>query len=159
MDWQDAVRAAALLLFPALLLMVACEASGPPATSTPPPTPPPGITAERLYAEREANATRFDLNYKDNWVTITGLVGKVDGGEVRLVVDMDEYQLLGGLFLDYVALKGLSQEEQASADVGREFTAVCEVGNYIMGTMSLEKCREGAPVAAQPRASPNLNIA
>ena len=43
--------------------------------------------------------------YKGNWVTITGIVGEVDGGEVKLVVDLDSYRILGSLFLDYISLR------------------------------------------------------
>ena len=66
----------------------------PVATFVPEPTtpPPPSITAEKLYAERDANATRFDQTYKGQWVTVTGLVGEIDGGEVRLVTDMESYR-------------------------------------------------------------------
>ena len=72
---------------------------------TEPATPPPVISAIDLYQEREANATRYDLNYKGKWVQITGVVGAIDGGEVRLVA--------GGSFLSNVYLHDLSPQEQA----------------------------------------------
>ena len=110
-------------------------------TTSVPPTPPPAITAERLYQEREDNATRFDDTYKGNWVRVTGIVGEVDGGEVRLVVDMESYEILEGLFLDYVALEDLPRDAQARANKGETFTATCKVGSFILGSMNLEDCR------------------
>ena len=121
------------------------EAEDAPASEpTEPATPPPVISAIELYQEREANATRYDLNYKGKWVQITGVVGGIDGGEVRLVVDMDSYRLLGQLFLNYIALDDLPQEDQARAEKGQEFTAVCKVGEYILGTINLRDCRTAA---------------
>ena len=113
----------------------------PVATFVPEPTtpPPPSITAEKLYAEREANATRFDHFYKGQWVTVTGLVGEIDGGQVRLVTDMESYRLLDLMF-NYIALEDLSKEVQISVDKGQSITATCKVGNYILGTMFLEDC-------------------
>ena len=113
----------------------------PVATFVPEPTtpPPPSITAEKLYAEREANATRFDQTYKGQWVTVTGLVGEIDGGQVRLVTDMESYRLLDLMF-NYIALKDLQKEVQISVDKGQSITATCKVGNYILGTMFLEDC-------------------
>ncbi len=106
------------------------------------PVPPQRIRAEALYAEREANASRYDMNYMGKLITISGVVGEVDDGEVRLVVDMESYRVLGGIFLKYVALDDLSQQEQASANKGEEFTAICEVGNYVSGRIQLEDCRK-----------------
>ena len=68
-------------------------------------------------------------------------MGAVESGDVRLVTDLESYRLLGGLFLDYIALQDLSREEQARANKGQEFTATCKVGNYILGTMFLDDCR------------------
>ena len=110
----------------------------------PTPTPPPTVSAEGLYQEREANATRYDLKYEGKWVQITGVVGEIEGGEVRLVADMDSYRLLGQLFLNYIALNDLPQEDQARAEKGQEFTAVCKVGEYILGTINLRDCRTAA---------------
>ena len=107
----------------------------------PTPTPPPTVSAEGLYQEREANATRYDLKYKGKWVQITGVVEGIDGGEVSLVA---------GGFLSNVDLHDLSAQEQARADKGQEFTALCKVGDYILGTINLRDCRAAAtsePVA------------
>ena len=122
------------------LLAVGCEdgESVPKAT----PTPPPSITAERLYQEREDNATRFDVEYKDKWVTVTGTVGEIEGGEIRLVVDEESYRVLGSIFIEYIALEDLPQEVQVSANRGQKFTATCKVGSYILGSMNLEDCRK-----------------
>ena len=138
------------------------EAPAPTATPTEVPTPtpdlPPFISAERLYQEREANASRYDLNYQGKWITITGLVGEIDGGEVRLVVDLDSYHALGGLFLNYIALHDLPVEEQARAEKEQEFTATCRVGNYILGTINLRECQSSvAPVS--PTATPDDTLA
>ena len=104
------------------------------------PMPPPSVTAVMLYQERKDNATRFDLTYKGKWVSITGMVGQVEDGDVRLVVDEEAYRLLGGIFIEYIALQDLPVEVQASVDKGQQFTATCKVGNYILGTMILEDC-------------------
>ena len=119
------------------LLWSACIDSAP----DEPESTPQVINAETLYQEREDNASRYDLNYQGKWVTITGVVGEIDNGEVRLVVDMNSYQLLGGLFLDYIALNDLTQEEQARAEKGQEFTATCRIGDYVLGTINLDKCQ------------------
>lgn len=118
------------------LLWSACSDSDPGPEAT-----PIAISAEALYQEREDNASRYDLNYNGKWVRITGLVGEIDGGEVRLVVDRESYNVLGQLLLDYIALNDLSQEEQARAEKGQQFTATCKVGNYILGTINLDNCR------------------
>ncbi len=107
------------------------------------PIPPPTVTAVELYQARKDNATRFDLNYQDKWVTITGMVGQVEDGDVRLVVDEDSYRVLGSIFIEYIALQDLSKEVQAGANKGQTFTAICKVGNYILGTMHLKECRPG----------------
>ena len=128
------------------------ESAPPPAAQTKPvaaatqpdptatPIPAPAVTAVELYQERENNATRFDLNYKDKWVRITGTVGQVEDGDVRLVVDEESYRVLGSIFIEYIALQDLPREVQASAEKGQQFTATCKVGNYILGTMYLEDC-------------------
>ena len=118
-----------------------------PATEAPPPTsapttdePPAQVTAVDLYQEREANATRFDDNRKGTRVTVTGTVGEIEDGDVRLVVDEEEWELFEALFLNYIALQDLPREQQASANKGETFTATCVVGNYVFGTMHLKEC-------------------
>ena len=124
----------AALTFSLGLLLSACAEPEPEST-------PVAIGAEELYQEREDNASRYALNYGGKWVRITGLVGEIEDGEVRLVVDRESYDVLGGLFLEYVALNDLSTEAQASAENGQQFTATCKVGNYIFGTINLDNCR------------------
>ena len=148
------------------LLMTACSDAGAtvqPATTTeapaptamptevPTPTPdlPPFISAEKLYQEREANASRYDLNYQGKQITITGLVGEIDGGEVRLIVDSASYRALGGLFLNYIALHDLPVEEQARAEKEQEFTATCRVGDYVLGTINLRECKTSVATVSQ----------
>ena len=106
-----------------------------------PPTPPPAVSAVDLYAEREANATRFDMDRKGNWVTVTGLVAGVEDGKIKLVTDLAGFDVMGDVFLEYIALEHLPETVQASVNKGQQFTATCEVGNYILGTMYLKDCR------------------
>ena len=103
------------------------------APTAPPPTeePMPSVTAQQLHDEREANATRYDAQYKGNWVRISGQVTKIDGGDVFLGADG---------FLNDVRLQDLSQEEQIALDKGDTVTATCRVGNYILGSIFLEGC-------------------
>ena len=116
--------------------------STPTATPIPPPLP---ISAEALYAARQENATRFDLAYKGRWVEITGTVGAIESGDVRLVVNLEMYSQmvdagLGHILTEYIALQDLPVEVQAGANRGDTFTAVCLVGNYTFGTMLLQHC-------------------
>ena len=127
------------------LVIIASIAGDPEDISAPAPVataaPPPRISAEQLYDERETNATRFDQTYKDKWVTVTGIVGEIDDGDVRLVTDAASYELFDALLLEYIALQDLPVETQASINKGQEFTATCKMGAYILGTMFLEECR------------------
>ena len=116
-----------------------------PATEAPPPEqtstttePPAQVTAVDLYQEREANATRFDDNRKGTRVTVTGTVGEIDDGDVRLVVDEEAWEF--GWLLNHIALQDLPREQQAAANKGETFTATCVVGNYVFGTMYLKEC-------------------
>ena len=121
------------------------------APTAPPPTeePMPSVTAQQLHDEREANATRYDAQYKGNWVRIRGQVTKIDGGDVFLGADG---------FLNNVRLQDLSQEEQIALDKGDTVTATCRVGNYILGSIFLEGCElhptEMSPPTAEPTAAP-----
>ena len=103
-------------------------------------TTPKSVSAELLYQERELNATRYDLEYQDTWINITGIVGEIDGGEIRLVVDMRAYTSWD-LFLEYVALHDLPIEVQANVNKNEKFTAVCKVGDYIFGIINLNNCK------------------
>ncbi len=94
------------------------------------PTPIP-ITAQRLYEEREQNATRFDDEYKGKIVRVSGVIEKVDDGRVTLRVP--------GSFGE-VDLKGIPREDQIPLNPGRSVVAVCKVGDFIFITMNLENC-------------------
>ena len=106
-----------------------------------PPTPAPSISASELYAEREANATRFDQQRKGKWVRVSGLIGEIDNGQIKLVVDEESFNLIGVAF-QTVDLHDLSTGVQASVNKGERFTATCKVGNYILGSMQLRDCKE-----------------
>ena len=102
-------------------------------TSVPAPTaiPVEEVTATQLIQERDDNAARFDMQRKGKWVTVTGTVDRIDNGNIYLD---------GGTFLSDVSLDDLPRDVQASVDKGSEFTATCKVGNYILGTMNMERC-------------------
>ena len=106
-----------------------------------PPTLAPSITAKDLYAEREANATRFDQQRKGKWVRVSGLIGEIDSGEIRLVVDEDSFNLLG-IALETVNLHDLPSEVQASVNKGERFTATCRVGDFFITSMQLRDCEQ-----------------
>ena len=105
-----------------------------------PPTPPPSITAIELWEEREANATRYDQQRKDTWVRISGLIGQIDGGEIRLVVDEDSFELLD-IAIQTVNLHDLPTSVQVSVNKGERFEATCKVGSFIITSINLRDCR------------------
>lgn len=120
-----------LLFFVISVLALAlggCSEEGTPKAT---PTPPPKVTAQQLFSERDANATRFDDRYKGKWVHVSGVVNNIDGGTVFLKA---------GAIFNTVALRDLPREVQAAADKGEQFEAVCKVGNLILWTMNLEDC-------------------
>ena len=106
-----------------VLAVTSSPADEDPTAAPVPPTPPPSISAVDLYAEREANATRFDMERKGNWVTVTGMVGRVESGDVWLVTDLEAFDILGDVFLDHIALQDLPDSVQASVNKGDQFTA------------------------------------
>ena len=97
-----------------------------------PPPSPPKLSAQQLLAEREANATRFDATRKGKWITVSGQIENIDGGNVYL---------RGDGFLSNVALKDIPKEEQVPLNVGQEYSAACKVGNYILGTIFMNSCQ------------------
>lgn len=103
------------------------------------PTPAPSITASELYAEREANATRFDQQRKGTWVRVSGLIGEIDNGQIQLVVDEESFNLIGIAF-QTVDLNDLPTSVQASVNKGERFAATCKVGAFILGSMQLRDC-------------------
>ena len=120
------------------LAVLGCESAGQ-EDSRPTPSAADRISAEGLYAEREANAERFDQNRGGTLVRVSGIVCGIESGDVRLYSDASSRQI--ELCLTSVTLQGLSEEELIVPSTGERFEAVCEVGNYILGTMFLEDCR------------------
>ena len=122
--------------------------SVPEPTNRPLPTVEPllSITAVELYGEREANATRYDVQYKGKKVRISGLVGKIDGGQISLVVDHATFNLLDTTFLESIELHDLPINDQIKANKGEGFEAVCTVGDYILGSIQLRDCADGEAV-------------
>lgn len=117
-----------ILFFVATVTSSACAAPEP----EPDSAQIQSITANALYAEREANATRFDDEFKGNWVRVSGVVSKIDSGAVMLEA---------GTLFNEVALRDLARDVQVSVDKGDHFEAVCRVGNYVLFTMYLDDCR------------------
>ena len=145
-------------IFVMLLLITACggqadvqTSDAPAPTSAPPTAVPPtatpkpieSVTAQELYDAREANATRFDDQYKGKTVRVSGEVVQIEDGDVTLGIDRGYGIDTSGL--SGVDLKDLSKEEQISLDKGEQISAVCEVGNYIILTMMMKKCKLDAP--------------
>jgi hypothetical protein len=104
-----------------------------------PAAPVTTITAQELYDEREANATRYDAQYLGKTVRVTGQVVKIEGGDVTLGVDSTGFGIDESGFFG-VDLRDLSQENQISLDKGDQVSAVCKVGNYVIGTINMEDC-------------------
>ena len=131
-----------------------------PEDSTPTPTPI-RISAERLWAERGSNATRFDDTYKGEVVQIYGVVGEIERGDVRLVVDdtlSSSSRLAGSLGLDigfdmpllqYIALQDLPREQQSMANEGEGFQAICKVEDFVFTSMNLGDCHSGQPIGGE----------
>ena len=117
-------------------------------TDTPLPTVEQiiSLTAVELYGEREANATRYDVQYKGKSVRIKGFVGKIDGGQISLVVDHAAFSLLDTTFLESIELHDLPINDQVKANKGEGFEAVCTVGDYILGSIQLRDCTNGKVV-------------
>ena len=92
-NWKLWTIVAAIAVFEVLLVFAAvgCEVeeSADGGTSKPAPTEVPvlSISAQDLYDAREANATRYDAQYKGKRVRVSGQVVKIDGGDVTLGVD------------------------------------------------------------------------
>ena len=107
----------------------------PAATSTPISGPTPiAVTARILVEEREANATRYDLTYMDNWVAVSGTITEIDDGAVYLWSNIRSN-------FDRIALHDLPVEVQAAVEDNQDFTAVCKVGRFLISTHNLRECR------------------
>ena len=128
------MRTIAILLIASALAAISCGESEP----TPIPTPPPRVSATDLWAEREANASRFDLVRKGTWVRVTGIVREIDDGEVKLYA---EEPGLFDIFNSDVLLHDLTTEQQARAVKGKQFTATCKVGSQGFMSMNLRDCK------------------
>ena len=108
-------------------------ATKPTPTSTPAPTPPPSVNYHVLLAEREANATRFDANYKGKYVELTNaVVIAIESGDVRIAGPLG--------FLDDGVIQNLPTDVQIQLDKGMRISAVCKVGNFILGSMYFDSC-------------------
>ena len=94
------------------------------------------VSAHQLFAEREANATRFDDKYKGKRFNVTGTVSKIEGGKVYLCAG----EIAFGTCFEEIALEDLPRETQASLNKGQRITAACKVGNFIIMTMFMEDC-------------------
>ena len=104
---------------------------------------PIAVTAKILIEEREANATRYDQTYKDKWVTVSGTVDRVEGGEVY-------FRPPDAPGFSDVALHDLPDSVQASVEKNQQFTATCKVKDYVFGTHNLRECRKSEPPTPTP---------
>ena len=128
------MRITAILLIVSAFVAISCGESEP----TPIPTPPPSVSATDLWAEREANASRFDLERKGTWVRVIGLVREIDDGQVKLYA---EEPGPFDVFTYDVLLHDLTNEQQASAVKGEKFSAMCKVGSKVFFSMNLRDCK------------------
>ncbi len=92
----------------------------------------PVIAATELFAEREANAVRFDETRKGKWVTVVGRVGHVESDRVLLPVD--------AWGLSNVVLQNLPTDALSVLDIGDGLAATCVVGDFIIVNMFMERC-------------------
>ena len=131
------IGAAATVL---ILIVIGVAASGEGEDVTPAAARAPDFTlsAQQLYDEREANATRYDATYKGKTVQVSGVVVAIDGGSVSLGIDTGFG--IDTMGLTSVKLDDLPDTAQASLDKGDEVAAVCRVGEYIIGSIFMEDC-------------------
>ena len=106
--------------------------TAPAATAVPTATSVPlaEVTPDQLLGEREANAVRYDAQYKGKQVRITGEVEKIERR-----VSLISRSLIGG-----VDLKDLPDDDLISLNIGDVITATCRVGDYVLGTITLDRC-------------------
>ena len=141
-----------------LLLITACAvesdvqtSDAPPPTSAPPTAVPPtatpkpieSVTAQELYDAREANATRFDDQYKGKTVRVSGQVVTVEDGDVTLGIDLATAST-------HMALSACtsmtSRRKNRSPSIrANRYPPSAKLGNYIIGTMMMKKCKLDAP--------------
>ncbi len=126
-----------VLLFALLLGFIATACSGN-SVSEQTAEPPIRISAIELYAQREANSERYDALFKGKTVHISGVICEIESGEIRLYADEDS-QSFGVCFFD-VRLDDLPTDVLAAPSVGDPFQAICEVDEYILGSIFLKDC-------------------
>ena len=104
------------------------------ATATPEPIV--AMSVGELHAKRDENATRYDQIYKDKKVLVNGVVCKIESEDVFLG-DSDS----GCAFLvDDARLQDIPVEQLMVPSAGDPFTAICTVGEYILGTIFMKDC-------------------
>ena len=91
-----------------------------------------------LWSEREANPSRFDLEFKGTWVRVTGLVHEIDDGGVKLYAKNPG---LLDVFTSEVWLHDLTIEQQVLAVKDEKFSATCSVGSPGPFSMNLRDCK------------------
>ena len=85
-----------------------------------------------LHYAREQNATRYDATHKGQVYQILGNIKRIDNGIVTLSVE----NIYSGVYLYGTAdLNDLPQEEQVVLNRGDAIIAVCEIGEYILGSI------------------------
>ena len=136
--------------------------STPTPTATPAPTPGQvaSLTADDLWNEREANATRYDATYKGHRLGISGVIARIDNSQVYLGANdiMAEareeaaalYRASGigdlgdgaydPLYEGEVALDGLPDSALLPLNADDEFSATCLVGDFYVTTILLHDC-------------------
>ena len=123
-----------MLIGMSMFAVVGCGGDSPRATSAPTatPTPAPRVSVKALFAEREANANRFDDERKGKWVTVYGKIERIESGKVNLE---------GDGFLSSAVLEDLSDDEIIPLNRGSTFAATCKVGSYVLGIMYFSDCK------------------
>ena len=111
----------------------------PTSTVAPAPTATPrpvvSLTATELYALRETNSERYDLEYKGRTVLIRGTICEIESDTIDLSAS-DSFACA----FDIVALNGLPLANLLSPSVGDTILALCVIGEYIFGTIHLNAC-------------------
>ena len=104
-------------------------------TAEPTPEPIAVFSVRELFAEREANAARFDLTHPGKKVLVSGVDCEIRN-ETLLLGDVDE----GCVFLsDKIRLRDLPIEQLIVPSIGDQFAAVCTFGEY-SGTVFMDDC-------------------
>ena len=88
-------------------------------------------TATELVRAGTESASAFDSNWKGHLVNVGGHVDRVAEGKIYLVAEGSS---------DTVVLNDLSQEEHAKWSRGDEVEYACVIGDYALGTVSMNDC-------------------